>query len=100
MKTLWDSLVRTYVPWLVGVILGWLVALGVPLDPEVETALTLVIITATSIIYYAAARWLETHVAPRFGVLLGSTKQPDYYKRIKVTEHGETFQVREDDTLA
>lgn len=78
MKALWDSLVRTYVPWIVGAIIGWLISLGVPLDPEVETSLTAVIMLAASIIYYALARLAETYVSPKLGRLLGSAKAPTY----------------------
>lgn len=78
MKALYDSLVRTYVPWLAGVILGWLISLGVPLDPEVQTQLTLVLMGAAGIVYYAVSRWLETNVSPKFGWLLGLPKAPVY----------------------
>lgn len=78
MKNLFDSLVRTYVPWLVGVLIGWLVSLGVPLDPEVETALTVVFMTSAGALYYLIVRLVEIHVSPRLGVLLGRAKQPVY----------------------
>ena len=74
---LWNSLVRTYVPWIVGAITGWLVSLGVPLDPEVETQLALVISGLAGAVYYAIIRVVEKF-APRFGWLRGSAKQPVY----------------------
>lgn len=97
MKTLFDSLVRTYVPWLAGVIITFLVSLGVPLDPEVQPALLALLMLAASAAYYWIARLLETHVSPKFGWMLGLAKQPDYFKRVKVTEDGQTFQVRSED---
>lgn len=96
MKALFDSLVRTYVPWLAGVIVTWLVSLGVPLDPEVAPALLLLLTGAASGLYYLVARLLETHVSPKFGWLLGLAKQPDYFKRVKVVEDGQSFTVRVD----
>lgn len=59
MKNLFDSLVRTYVPWLVGIIIGWLVSLGIPLDPEVEPQVTLAIMGLASFIWYALVRAFE-----------------------------------------
>lgn len=78
MKTLFDSLVRTYVPWLAGVIITFLVSLGVPLDPEVQPALLALLMLAASAAYYWIARLLETHVSPKFGWLLGLAKPPVY----------------------
>lgn len=78
MKALFDSLVRTYVPWLVGVIIGWLISLGVTLDPEVETQVTLALMGGASILYYALVRVFETYVSPKLGWLLGNAKQPNY----------------------
>lgn len=80
MKALFDSLVRTYVPWLVGVLIGWLISLGVPLDPEVEVQVTLAFMGAASFLYYFLARVFELYVAPKFGWLLGLAKQPIYDK--------------------
>lgn len=95
MKALFDSLVRTYVPWLASLIVGWLVSLGVPLDPEVPTQITALLFLGASAVYYLAVRLLEMYVSPKFGWLLGLAKQPDYYKRVKVTEDGQTFTIRE-----
>ncbi|MFJ2506336.1 hypothetical protein [Microbacterium sp. NPDC087592] len=78
MKTLFDSLVRTYVPWLAGVIITFLVSLGVPLDPEVQPALLALLMLAASAAYYWIARLLETHMSPKFGWMLGLAKPPVY----------------------
>ncbi|MFA5898137.1 MAG: hypothetical protein WC829_03375 [Hyphomicrobium sp.] len=78
MKALFESLVRTYVPWLAGVIIGWLISLGVPLDPDVEVQVTLALMGVASILYYFLARVFEIWVKPKFGWLLGLAKSPTY----------------------
>lgn len=78
MKALFDSLVRTYVPWLVGVLIGALISLGVPLDPDVEVQITLALMGASSLLYYFLARVFELYVSPKLGWLLGLPKQPIY----------------------
>lgn len=97
MKALFDSLVRTFTPIIVGAVLGWFTTSGITLDPEFETALTLVIGALFAGLYYLAVRVFEVYVSPKFGWLLGLAKQPDYFKRVKVTEDGQTFQVRAED---
>ncbi len=81
MKALFDSLVRTYVPWLAGVIIGWLISLGVPLDPDVEVQVTLTLMGAASVLWYAIARVFELYVHPKLGWLIGLPKQPLYDKQ-------------------
>lgn len=78
MKALFDSIVRTFTPLIVGAVIGWFVTAGITLDPEFEGALTLVVSGAFALIYYVGARVLETYVAPRFGWLLGVARQPIY----------------------
>lgn len=83
MKSLFDSLVRTYVPWLAGVLIGWLVSLGVPLDPDVEVQVTLALMGAASVLWYFLARIFELYVSPKLGWLLGLPKQPIYDEHAK-----------------
>ncbi|WDH77946.1 hypothetical protein PTQ19_10470 [Microbacterium esteraromaticum] len=78
MKDLFDSLVRTYVPWLAGIVIGWLVSLGVPLDPEVAPQITAVLMLGASALWYFLARIFETYVHPKLGWLIGLPKQPLY----------------------
>lgn len=78
MKALFDSLVRTYVPWFAGVLIGFLISLGVPLDPEVEVQITLALMGVSSLLYYFLARVFELYVSPKLGWLLGLPKQPIY----------------------
>lgn len=80
MKALYDSLVRTLVPIIVGAVLGWFVTVNVPLDPEFELALTLAITGAFQGVYYAAVRVFEIYVSPKFGWLLGLAKKPVYVR--------------------
>lgn len=100
MKALWDSIVRTVTPIIVGMVLGWIATLGITLDEQFEPALTLVIGGAFAAIYHIAVRLLETYVTPKFGWLLGLAKQPDYFKRVKVTDGDETFTVRVDSPVS
>lgn len=78
VRSLWDSIVRTLTPIIVGAVLGWITTAGINLDPEFEGALTLVVGAAFAGLWHLAARVLETYVSPRFGWLLGLAKQPDY----------------------
>jgi hypothetical protein len=78
MKPLFESLVRTSVPWTVGVVIGWLISLGVPLNPEVEVQLTLALMGGSSLLYYFLARVFETYVSPKLGWLIGLPKRPLY----------------------
>ena len=78
MKALFESIVRTYVPWLVGIIVGWLVSLGVPLDPEVEVQITAALMLGASMLWYFLARIFEIYVHPKLGWLISLPKQPLY----------------------
>lgn len=87
MKALFDSLVRTYVPWLAGVLIGWLIRLGVPLDPEVEVQVTLALMGGASVLYYVLARLFEIYVNPKLGWILGLAKTPAYDAEASRTRH-------------
>lgn len=78
MKALFDSIVRTLVPIIVGAVIGWAVTQGIALDDQFEIALTLVITGAFQGVYYIGVRLLEQYVTPRFGWLLGVARQPAY----------------------
>lgn len=83
MKALWDSIVRTVTPIIVGAVIAWAVSLGVTLDAEFEAALIVVVVGAFQGVYYIAVRLFETYVSPKFGWLLGLAKPPEYTERIK-----------------
>lgn len=78
MKALFDSIVRTIVPIVVGAVIAWAVTHGVSPDPEFETTLTVAVTAAFTGIYYIAVRLFETYVSPKFGWLLGLAKAPKY----------------------
>lgn len=71
------SLVRTYVPVAVGALAAWLLTLGVELNAEAQTGLTVFLTGLIVAVYYTVARLLERKW-PALGFLLGSTKQPVY----------------------
>ena len=72
------ALIRTFVPTLVGLIVAFLVAQGVTLDPELESALTAGLLALAVAGYYALVTLLERKVHPAFGWLLGVAKAPGY----------------------
>jgi len=82
MKALWDSIVRTIVPIIVGAVIGWATTQGIALDPEFEVSLILAITAAFQGIYYILVRLFELYVSPKFGWLLGLAKAPEYKQEI------------------
>lgn len=78
MKTLFDSLVRTFTPIIAGAIIGWFVTVGIDLDPEFAPTLIIVITGAFQGVYYLVVRLFEKYVSPKFGWLLGLAKPPVY----------------------
>lgn len=79
VAALWASIVRTFVPIIVGSVVGWFVTLGIPLDDKFQGLLTLLVSAILTGIYYVAVRLLETYVTPKFGWLLGLAKTPAIY---------------------
>lgn len=78
-SALWASIVRTIVPVIVGSILGWVVSLGIVVDPQFEVLLGTALTGIFTAIYYVAVRLLETYVTPKLGWLLGLAKTPAVY---------------------
>jgi hypothetical protein len=72
------SLIRTYVPIVVGAFISWLVSIGVDLGAEANVALVTFMTAALTGAYYAIARALEKRwpILGRF--LLGSSRVPEY----------------------
>jgi hypothetical protein len=70
-----DSLIRTVVPIVVGFAITQAARLGVELDEATVASFVTMVVSS---VYYAAARWLEQHASPQWGLLLGSRKQPSY----------------------
>lgn len=71
------SLIRTWTPMLVGAVVSWLATRGVNLDPEAAAGLAAFIAGLFSALYYLLVRLIERKY-PEAGVLLGSTKKPNY----------------------
>lgn len=69
------SVIRTAVPFLVGLLLSIPVVAKLGVDADTATrAVEFVVVTA----YYALFRFLESHIDERFGWLLGLAKPPTY----------------------
>ena len=85
MSVLIASIIRTIVPALVGSVTGWLVQLGLEVDPEFRGALSTVLSVAFTGLYYIIVRVIEQKV-PALGVLLGYAKSPDAYSKGEVVK--------------
>lgn len=79
----WASLVRTIVPVIAGYVITWFATAGIVTTDEFSMALEGLLVAAFTVIYYVAARALETFVAPKFGWLLGYAKAPAQYSPVK-----------------
>lgn len=81
MKDKLISLIRTFVPILVGTLSAWLVSKGIQLPAEayggLESFLIEVLSVLTATAYYAIVRWLESKW-PKLGWLLGYAAAPEY----------------------
>lgn len=74
------SFIRTIVPAIVGAVVGYLVSLGLNVDPEFEGALTAVLFAVFTGLYYLIIRVIEMKF-PGIGILLGWAKSPDSYSK-------------------
>lgn len=71
------SVIRTVVPYIVGLLVALLGKYHIVPSPEFLDQFTGIITLLVGSGYYVVARWLEG-VNPQFGLLLGSTKKPEY----------------------
>lgn len=78
------SLLRTFVPSIVGSILGWITSTGIEVDPELKGLLTVLLMAGFTGLYYAAVRFVEEKL-PWVGILLGYAKSPDSYSKGQAT---------------
>lgn len=78
MSNFITSLIRTYVPILVGAIASYLLSKGLELDPETQAGLIIALTGALQALYYYVVRMLERKVNPEFGKLLGVASKPKY----------------------
>lgn len=69
------AFIRTAVPMIVGYLSSWLVRQGFDINDDMLSA---VITAVAGFLYFAVAKWLETHKHSKFGWLLGSSKVPVY----------------------
>jgi len=69
------SVIRTVVPVVVGLLVAGGTRVGLHLTGDTFTAPITAGVTA---VYYAGARWLEVHVGPKWGWLLGKAGAPKY----------------------
>lgn len=80
MADLATSFIRTIVPIVVGAIVSFLATKGIAIDEQAAAGLAAFLAGLVSAVYYIIARLLEQKF-PQAGLLLGSTKKPEY------TEH-------------
>lgn len=72
------SLIRTYVPIVVGALASYLLTLGIELDANAQLGLVTALTALLQGLYYVVARSLEKWVSPKFGLLLGVASKPKY----------------------
>lgn len=72
------SLIRTWVPAGVGVVVSWLVAHEVAVDAQDAATLGAVLTGVFTAIWYAIWRLAEQWVSPVLGWFLGLAKKPNY----------------------
>ena len=77
MNNLAISVIRTWVPIIVGVILTFAAKAGFNIDSE---ALTIVITGIITGMYYLVVRFAETHFGSSWGWLLGKASRPAYLR--------------------
>ena len=81
MNALALSIIRTYVPIVVGALASWLlVTFAFELEADIQAHLIIAFTGLLQAVYYAAVRALETRF-PGVGVLLGAAKTPDTYSK-------------------
>lgn len=73
------SQIRTHVPVLVGTLISFLATLGLDLDVETQAGLIAGLTGVIISLYYLIVRLIEKKF-PKVGILLGSTKTPNYDK--------------------
>jgi heme/copper-type cytochrome/quinol oxidase subunit 1 len=77
LQSIFTSIVRTMVPYIIGGLVSFLTTLGVQAELEFVAGLTSLLTLVFGTIYYIAARFVETKY-PDLGWLLGVPVQPKY----------------------
>ena len=81
-SAVWASVVRTFVPVVVGWVTGAFAAANIPVDPQLEVTLAGALTALFTTVYYIILRLLETYVTPKFGWLLLLPKAPVVYSKV------------------
>lgn len=89
-KNLYWSLVRTVMPGIVAVAIGWLTDnFGALVDKNTQAQLVACLYIAAAFIYYLIVRLIETYVTPKIGFLLADFRKgntaPIYPDSIETT---------------
>lgn len=71
------SLIRTYVPIIIGSVAAWLTAKGITIDSTAIAGLTAFLSGLFSAVYYVVVRLIERKYS-RAGILLGRAKEIHY----------------------
>lgn len=85
MTNFFTSLVRTYVPIIVGAFAAWLITVDIELDASSQAGLIVGLTGLLQGVYYLAVR-LGERKFPWLGVLLGSTQKPVYIEQTPATK--------------
>jgi hypothetical protein len=88
VAAVWTSLVRTFIPLIVGLVVSWLVTLGVPTSDDLKSALTALLTAVFAAIYYLIARLLEAGGNAWASWLLLSGHKPVAYAKSKAVTTG------------
>ncbi len=72
------SLIRTYVPIGVGAVVGYLLTKGIEIDANAQLGLITFLTAVSQGVYYLVARIIEARQPSLGGILLGSSKKPNY----------------------
>lgn len=77
MSNFITSQIRTLVPLAVGALVSYFATLGLEIDSDTQSSLIIGLTGVIQAIYYLIVRMLEEKF-PKLGILLGSTKKPEY----------------------
>lgn len=87
LKTLAISLVRTMVPSIVAIIVGFLAKANIHIDAALlENVVALALTTVVTGIFYVGVRLLERFKSPKWGWLLGYPSEPVYPEAVSAAE--------------
>lgn len=78
IKDIWDSLIRTVSPLIVGYVVSFFTTRGIEVDPALAAAVGAGVGAVAAGVWYTLVRVFEVYVSPKFGWLLGLAKTPEY----------------------